>query len=372
VNAAAPVRGSDSDRPGPKRRAPRRRRRLRSFLLFLTLLVALFLLLLAWARVNATRPTYHQAADRIIAIDSRSGVAGAIDRLSEAGIVRQPMALKIYLRITGQPRLKAGDYKFASPISALQAIAKIQRGEVFLERVTIPEGFNRFEIAETLAAKTGKATKEEFLQLMDDVSLIRAFAPGAKNLEGYLFPDTYNFNSRTTPEDLVRAMVNRFDEVFTSVWAGRAGKLGLTANQGVTLASMIEKEAKAPDDRPLISSVFFNRMNLQMPLASDPTFIYAAILAHDYDGDPNQPRHRHRLSPYNTYINAGLPPGPIASPGRSSLEAALHPASTDYLYFVVSGTNGKHKFSRTAAEHDIAVQDYHRQQRELRQQSGSG
>lgn len=326
-----------------------------------------------WVRKTATTPVEHESSDRIITIDPHIGTQAIVSRLSEAGIVRHPLALKIYLRVTGRgSNLKAGDYKFASPISPLQAIDKIRRGDVFLERVTIPEGFNRFEIAETLATKTGKGRTEEFLRLMEDQTPILRIAPTARNLEGYLFPDTYNYNSKTTADDLIRAMINRFEEVFPPEWSTRASQIGLTVHQVVTLASVIEKEAKVPDERPHMASVFFNRLKRGMPLASDPTFIYAAILAGDYDGNPNQPRHRARPSPYNTYLVTGLPPGPIASPGRASLEAVLYPDATDDLYFVVSGTEGRHKFSRTAAEHEAAVAEYRRQQRGLRQQQPSG
>jgi len=314
----------------------------------------------------------HDSADRIVTIDQHTGTQGIVARLTEAGIVHHPLALKIYLRVTGRgANLKAGDYKFASPISPLQAIEKVRRGEVYVERVTIPEGYNRFDIAETLATKTGKATAEEFLKLMDDQTPILRIAPTARNLEGYLFPDTYNYNTRTTPEELVRMMINRFDEVFTPEWTARASQLGLTVNQVVTLASIIEREAKVPDERPHMASVFFNRLKRGMPLGSDPTFIYAAIIAGDYDGNPNQPRHRARLSPYNTYLVPGLPPGPIASPGRASLEAVLYPLNTEDLYFVVNGTEGRHRFSRTASEHDVAVEEYRRQQRELREQNAN-
>ncbi len=326
-----------------------------------------------WVRKTVTTPVEHQSADRIVTIDQGTGTQGIVARLADAGVVAHPLALKIYLRITGRGgNLKAGDYKFSSPISPLQAVEKIRRGEVDLERVTIPEGFNRFDIAETLATKTGKATSEEFLRLMEDQTPIEGIAPTARDLEGYLFPDTYNYNSKMTPEELIHAMVGRFEEVFTPEWSVRAGQLGLTVHQVVTLASIIEKEAKVADERPHMASVFFNRMRRGMPLASDPTFIYAAILAGDYDGNPNQLRHRNRLSPYNTYLVSGLPPGPIASPGRASLEAALNPDTTDDLYFVVNGSGGRHKFSRTAAEHDAAVEEYRRQQRELRQQRTDG
>src|SRR5437763_895517 len=290
-----------------------------SLLLLLVLILAAAAAML-WVRSVVNRPVEHPSAERIITVEPGTGAAGVIAKLSEAGIVHHPIALRLYLRLTGRSGgLRAGDYKFASPISPMQAIDKIRRGEVFLERVTIPEGYNRFDIAETLAEKTAKATKEELLRLMDDTSLIRHIAPPARNLEGYLFPDTYNYTTRTTPEELIRAMVNRFNEVFTPEWGARANQENLTVHQVVTLASIIEREAKIPDERPHMASVFFNRLKMGMPLGSDPTFIYAAILAGDYDSNPNQPRHRQRQSPYNTYLVSGLPPGPIASPGRTGI-----------------------------------------------------
>jgi UPF0755 protein len=360
--------------PAPGGHAARRRRPLlAAALVIIAIIIAAAAGFALWLRATVSRPVEHESADRVISIEQGMGTQAIIARLGEAGIVSHPAALRLYLRLTGRAAgLKAGDYKFASPISPLQAIDKIRRGEVHLERVTIPEGYNRFEIAETLAAKTGKASAEEFLRIMDDQTPIANIAPEARNLEGYLFPDTYNYSSKTTAEDLVRAMVSRFEEVFTPEWVAKASELNMTVHQIVTLASIIEKEAKVPDERPRVASVFHNRLKLRMALGSDPTFIYAAILAGDYDGNPNQPRHRMRLSPYNTYQVAGLPPGPIASPGRASLEAALYPDDTDYLYFVVSGTAGRHKFSRTAAEHDMAVQEYRSQQRELRQQQPGG
>src|SRR5262249_46761287 len=305
----------------------------------------------------------HPEADKIITIDPGMGTQAIITRLGEAGLIQHPTALRIYLKMAGGGNgLKAGDYRFASPISPLQIIDKNRRGEVVIERVTIPDGFNRFEIAQMFAAKTGKADEAEFVRLTEDQSPVEQIAPEVRDLEGFMFPDTYNYNVRTTPEELVRATVSRFEEVFSPEWTNRASQLGMTINQVVTLASMIEKEAKVPEERPVIASVFYNRLRLGMPLASDPTFIYAAILVGDYDGNPNQPRHRRRDSRYNTYMYPGLPPAPICSPGRASIEAALYPAQTDYLYFVVSGTTGHHKFSRTSAEHDVAVAEYRRLQ----------
>jgi UPF0755 protein len=336
------------------------------------LLIALLLIVASlvggyvWLRASVERAVHHQAAELVITVEQGMSTQAIINRLAEAGIVTDPTALKFYLRITGGAALRAGDYQFDSPITPLAAIDKIQRGLVYLERVTIPEGYNRFDIAEALAAKMGKATKEEFLKLTQDQTPIVQIAPQARDLEGYLFPDTYNYSVKTAPAEMIRAMIARFNEVFTPEWRARARELNMTVHQVVTLASIIEEEARVTDERARISSVFHNRLKQGSPLASDPTFIYASILENDYDGNPNQPRHRQRDSRYNTYIYAGLPPGPIASPGRASLEAALYPEQTDYLYFVVSGTEGRHKFSRTGAEHEAAVQEYRKQQREQR------
>jgi UPF0755 protein len=336
------------------------------------LLIALLLIIASlvggyvWLRASVERAVHHQAAEQVITVEQGMSTQAIINRLAEAGIVTDPTALKFYLRITGGAALRAGDYQFDSPITPLAAIDKIQRGLVYLERVTIPEGYNRFDIAEALAAKMGKATKEEFLKLTQDQTPIVQIAPQARDLEGYLFPDTYNYSVKTAPAEMIRAMIARFNEVFTPEWRARARELNMTVHQVVTLASIIEEEARVTDERARISSVFHNRLKQGSPLASDPTFIYASILENDYDGNPNQPRHRQRDSRYNTYIYAGLPPGPIASPGRASLEAALYPEQTDYLYFVVSGTEGRHKFSRTGAEHEAAVQEYRKQQREQR------
>jgi UPF0755 protein len=321
-----------------------------------------------WARSTLSRPTTHPSADKIITIDPGIGTHAIIGRLAQAGIVRRPRFLEAYLFATrGNRHLEAGDYRFPSPISPLDAIDRIRRGEVFYEKVTVPEGFNRFEIADLLAAKTEKASADQFLSLMDNAGMVSDIDPAARNLEGYLFPDTYTYTSKTTPEELIRMMVRRFREVFTPEMAQRAAQEHLSAQQAITLASIIEKEAKVDQDRPIIASVFFNRLARGMPLAADATFIYAAELAHDYDNNPNQPRHRRRLSPYNTYLYPGLPPGPIASPGRPSLEAALHPATTDYLYYVLATADGRHRFSRTAAEHEQAVAQYHQLRLQMNQ-----
>ncbi|HQR39094.1 MAG TPA: endolytic transglycosylase MltG [Blastocatellia bacterium] len=288
-----------------------------------------------------------------------------VGQLARSGIVSDETAVLLWLTLTGKGRsLKAGDYEFQSPISPVEAIDKIRKGEVAARRVTIPEGMNRFEVAATLAEKTGLAPAERFVELTADPALINDLDPEATSLEGYLFPDTYVFTPKTTPEELVDTMVSRFRSIYSSrpEFSQYASMRHMTLHEVITLASMVEEEARLDDERPVIASVFSNRLAKGMKLASDPTFVYAAQLAGDYDGNVNNPRHRVRNSPYNTYLVEGLPPGPIANPGMKSIEAALQPADTDYLYFVVNGTEGRHKFSRTVEEHERAVAEYRRQQ----------
>ena len=320
-----------------------------------------------WFQLELTTRRDLRDASTLVTVEPGMGTREIVARLASAGIVPDQTAALLWLTLTGQGKsLKAGDYEFQSPISPLEAIDKIRRGEVATRRVTIPEGMNRFAIAQTLAEKTGLGSRERFLALTGQPGIIKDLDPDAGTLEGYLFPDTYEYTPKTTPEELVGQLVGRYREVYFSKpdISQRAAERGLTLHQVMTIASMIEEEAKVDDERPIIASVFYNRMARNMKLASDPTFVYAALLANDYDGDVNNPKHRARISPYNTYMFEGLPPGPIANPGVKSIEAALSPADTDYLYFVVNGHEGRHKFSRTVEEHEQAVQEYRRQQRE--------
>ena len=349
----------------PPSKPKKRRSCLAVFLLFCLLIVAAVAAAGWWLYRGFTRPVAFSQSDQLVTIKPGASAQSIVAQLHEIGIVKQPSLFALYLRLKGKGgQLKPGVYKFSSPMSPLEAIDKIERGDVAFERFTIPEGFNRFDIAAALAEKTGKASEQDFLRLMNNPKAIAKHAPQAKNLEGYLFPDTYNYTPDASPEELISMMVNRFEDVFTPAWATRASELHLTVHQVITLASIIEEEARVPEDRAKISSVIHNRLKIRMPLACDPTFIYAAQIANDYDGNPNQPRHRQRVSPYNTYIFSGLPPGPIASPGKASIEAALYPADTAYLYFVANGIDGRHLFSRTAAEHEAAVAEYRRNLRE--------
>ena len=297
-------------------------------------IVLLFGIVAAWVWFHVSLTTQRQLPQPVVAVTVEQGMGTReiVARLASAGVVPNPTALLAWLTVTGQGRsLKAGNYEFSSPISPLEAIDKIRRGEVAARRVTIPEGMNRFSIAQLLAEKTGLGSRERFLALTGQPGQVRDLDPDAATLEGYLFPDTYDYAVTTTPEELVAQMVGRFREVYYSKpeIAQRAAERGLSLHRVMTVASMVEEEAKVDDERPIIASVFYNRLDKKMKLASDPTFVYAALMANDYDGDVNNPRHRARNSPYNTYLFDGLPPGPIANPGVKSIEAGLAPAPTD-------------------------------------------
>lgn len=315
-----------------------------------------------WIRYDLNHPRAHNAATRIITIEPRSTTSRIIDDLYKEGVIQRQFPVWLYLRLSARGvRLRAGDYQFKSPISPLEAIRKIERGEVATRQFTIPEGYNIFDISRVLAGLQGlkeptPATSDAAIKLVGHLELISDLDSQATSLEGYLFPDTYEYTATSTREQIVELMVRRFRRTFTPEMQRRASELNMSIRQVVTLASLIEKEAKVESERELISSVFHQRLKVGMPLACDPTVIYAALLEGKYRGKIYQ-SDLDRNSPYNTYKKMGLPPGPIASPGKRSIEAALTPAATNYLYFVVDAqkNDGSHKFSASSAEHERAV-----------------
>jgi len=329
-------------------------------ILFLALLAGCFLVYRGRREVSQPHP--HAAAKKTITIAPGATNQEILSQLSREGVIAGDLPLALWLRFSArEKRFRAGDYQFKSPISPNDVIGKLVRGDVVAHHVTIPEGYNRFDIARTLAEVQGlkqppPARAEDLLVLFDRVALIKDLDPKATNLEGYLFPDTYEYSPSTTREQLVEQMVSRFRKVYNTDMHHRAADLKFNTRQVVTLASLIEKEAKVDSERELISSVYHRRLKIGSALACDPTVIYAALLGGRYRGKIYQ-SDLDRDSPYNTYKHAGLPPGPIASPGRRSLEAALHPAESDYLYFVVdaSRNDGSHTFSSTLADHERAV-----------------
>lgn len=316
----------------------------------------------AWVYQNLHAPHQHGAANELIVIEPGMGKKAIINLLVREGIISSRWPALVYVAINQKAgRLQAGEYRFESPITPVAALEKIQRGLVATQQVTIPEGYDRFDIIELLVS-INIDSREAIERAVKDTSLIADLDPNARDLEGYLFPDTYVYTRQTRAPQLVAAMVRRFRQVFTPARQQQAQGLGLSVRQALTMASLIEREAKVHDERPIIAGVFYNRLKKNMKLDCDPTFIYAAKLVGGWDNNVNNPVHRRRESPYNTYVSPGLPPGPIASPGERSIEAALNPAQVDYIYFVVNGTDGRHKFSRTEAEHLAAVAAYRQQQ----------
>lgn len=248
--------------------------------------------------------------------------------------------------------LKAGEYLFDHPANALEVYDRIARGDSYVHTVVIPEGYNIYDIAAAIQS-AGLGTAQDFLKLArNDAALISDLDPAAKSLEGYLFPDTYRFSRTQDTQDIVLSMVHRFRQ--------EARQLGLSTDvhRTVTMASIVEKETGAPEERPLVSSVYYNRLQKGMAFDADPTVIYAALLEGRYRGSIFQ-SDLQSASPYNTYKYAGLPPGPISNPGRDALLAAMHPAQTNYLFFV-SDNNGHHRFATTMAEHNRNVAAYRR------------
>ena len=272
--------------------------------------------------------------------------------LKSAGVIRNEKAFLLWHYLHRHRSLKAGEYLFERPASTVDIYRRLIRGDIYVHTVVIPEGFTMFDIAQAMQ-DAGLGTREEFLQIaQQDTSLIQDLAPQATSLEGYLFPDTYEFTRTQSPHEMIAAMVHHFRQVATSI--------GLTSDvhQTVTMASIVEKETAVADERPLVAGVYYNRLARHMALGADPSVAYAELLSGTYQGS----LHHGDLqinSPYNTYRNRGLPPGPIANPGKSALEAAMHPVSTDYLYFV-SDANGHHRFARSLEEHNKNINAYRR------------
>ncbi len=278
---------------------------------------------------------------------SRRRIAAELKR---AGVIRSELAFRLWHAAHPKPLLKAGEYRFERAATLPQVYGRIARGDIYFHVVTIPEGYTMYDIAQAMQ-DAGLGSASDFLRVAEtQTQLISDLAPDAKSLEGYLFPNTYQFTRTESLEEMAGAMVHQFRVV--------AQQIGLNADVStvVTMASIVEKETAAPEERPLVASVYYNRLARKMALDADPSVIYAEMRTDTYRGS----LHRADLavkSPYNTYRFPGLPPGPIANPGKSALEAALHPDSTKFLYFVSDG-HGHHRFARTLKEHNSNVTAY--------------
>jgi UPF0755 protein len=325
-----------------------------------------------YMRVNQPYRGY-QGAEQFVDIPSGAGSVAIGDRLIEAGVIRDRSTYRTAVWMTGKGRqLKAGEYRFDRAMTPFEVIDKVARGDVYVIQVTFREGLTMAEMAKIFEAE-GLGEAAAFLQAAKDPAPIRDLDPAAKDLEGYLFPETYAVPRRADAAKVVRQMVAAFQRAFPPDLVNAAAADNLTPRQIVTLASIVEKETSKAEERPIVAAVYRNRLRIGMPLQCDPTVIYALQRAGRFTGNLR----RDDLtfdSPYNTYRYPGLPPGPIASPGKASLEAAAKPADADYIYFV-SRNDGSHEFARTLDEHNRNVQKYQIQyfrDKRLRERQESG
>ncbi len=310
----------------------------------------------------------YDAAEQFVDVPQGAGPASIARRLVGAGVIRDQTTFRLELMRTGAGRrLQAGEYRFDRPMTVGEVVAKLARGDVYLRPITFREGLTIRQMAALYEAK-GFGTAAEFSAAAADPALIQDLDPRARDLEGYLFPETYALPRSATAAQLVTQMVASFRKALTPDIRAAAEARALSVRDLVTLASIVEKETGQAAERPLVAAVYANRLAIGMGLQCDPTVIYALERAGRYDGNIRREDLQFD-SPYNTYRYAGLPPGPIAAPGRASLEAAAHPATVPFLYFV-SRNDGSHAFSTTLEEHNRNVFEY--QKRRGRKAQGSG
>jgi UPF0755 protein len=337
-------------------------RRTKIALLLLLLLVLAAAVTLLWSYRDLHAPVAHNKAEQYMEFPRGTSPSTMIERLRSEGVIRHGWPLLAYIKLRGLGgKLKAGDYRFPSPISPLGVLAKLLEGEERLSRFTVIEGWTRWDIAAAMARvpEFKLQSPEQALALMNDTSAVRDLDGSATNLEGYLFPETYSFPPDTKPEAVIAEMVKRFRRVWKPEWTDRAKALGFSPREIVTVASLIETEAKLKEERPVVASVIYNRLQKKMALGIDSSIIYASKLAGKWKNDGKVYKSDiDRRSPYNTRLTVGLPPGPIASPSLKSLEAALYPAETDYLYYVRNPerNDGAHNFYNNEADFGRGVQ----------------
>jgi UPF0755 protein len=320
---------------------------MRTFLSAIAMLLLAIAIWMAWAIYLPVSP----GGQKSVMLHQGWSSRRIANELKNAGVIRSTAGFLIVHYIHLRP-LKAGEYLFDHPADAAAVYDRIARGDIYFHTVIVPEGFNIFDVAAAIEqAKLG--SRADFLkQAREDVSLISDLDPQATSLEGFLFPDSYRFTRTQSMHDMVATMVRRFRQ--------EAHGLGLDrdVHRVVTMASIVEKETAVPTERPLVAGVYYNRLDRNMALGADPSVIYAALLDGRYTGVIHQ-SDLQSDSRYNTYKFPGLPPGPIANPGVASLQAALHPEKSDYLFFV-SDAQGHHRFARTAEEHSRNVAMYRR------------
>ena len=322
-----------------------------SVLLFLAFssLICFFLDLSQYAK----KPADTSSSKKVVIIQPGQGLNATIEQLFRKGIINNRLKFKLLAILKGHDKsIQAGEYLLSPSMPPSIILEFLVNGKVNLHKITVVEGYNLQQIAD-IVARAGFASRTDFYAAATDTLFVHEKDIDAKTFEGYLFPETYYFPKVVTPEKIISTMVDRFRSVFTAKWEKRARDLGLSIHQIVTLASIIEKETGAPFERPLISSVFHNRLKKGMRLEADPTVIYGLK---NFNGNLTR-KHLTTWSPYNTYKIKGLPIGPIACPGASAIEAALYPADTRFIFFV-SKRDTTHKFTTTLKDHNKAIRKY--------------
>jgi len=329
----------------------------RTFFTLVLLAVLAFGGWLAWALYTPVTP----AGQTTVLLRPGYSTRRIADELQSAGVIRSALAFTLWQRVDHRRSLKAGEYLFEKTANSLEVRRRLAEGDVYFHTVAIPEGYNLFEIAQAIQ-NAGLGPAQDFVKVaMSDTALVADLDPQAKTLEGYLFPNTYEFTRMQTMEEMAAAMVKQFRQVAREIGLAQSAVPSSdppSIHNAVTLASIIEKETAAGEERPMVASVYANRLAHKMPLQADPSVIYAEMLDAAYTGALHHADMQFK-SAYNTYTHAGLPPGPIGNPGKASLEAALHPAETDYFYFVSDG-NSHHRFAHSLEEHNRNVATYRR------------
>lgn len=337
---------------------------------FIKLVFALLLLavigvsvFLYWMYSSLNAPHAHAKSAEYIKIEKGSSPRDIIAKLSADGILSGESPTLVYLKTLGDPsKLQAGEFQFFSPISPLQVLKTLEKGEERTIKLTIPEGFTRFDIAKRLVEKfpqTPPLDEKSIVAMMDDVSMIRDISPTAVSLEGYMYPSTYNLPRETRPADAIKVMVDQFRRFWKPEWNAAARSIGRTPHEIVTIASLIETETGVEAERPIVAGIINNRLGKNIPLGIDQTNVYIAKMMGRWDGVINQ-SDLQVDSPYNTRIKTGIPPGPISSVTESSIKAALFPTPNDYIFYVrnVDLNDGSHWFYASATEFEKGKAKY--------------
>ena len=329
-------------------------------LLWICIFLSIFILAVTGGLLSELYSPYYNAArdETFVYIPPGTNAAIVAGLLKEHGILHTKLPFRLWLRRNGFDRnLKSGEYRFSGMATPIEIAERLSRGDVYFRSITIPEGLTALETVELLT-RGDFGEREKFHAALSRVYLISDLNQSAQNLEGFLFPETYRFGRKDDEEAIISAMVNQFRYRMNKILEESPLPNGWTVARIVTLASMIEKEVKTPSEQPVVASVIFNRLRLNMTLGIDATIIYAMKLAGTWNGNIRR-SDLQMESPYNTYIHRDLPPGPICNPGESAIRAALNPEKTDYLYYV-SKNDGTHQFSKDIRSHNNAVNLYQR------------